>query len=222
MGLFKRISDIISANLGEMAENWEDPEKMLKQAVREMDESIQAATQDTARTLANEKKLAKELAHNQNESNLWQSRAEQAVDAGDDDLARKALSRKNEHVKLAVALRDQLAAAKEASQTLRHQLDGMKAKLAEAKRNLATLSARNKAAEVRKKIYLNKTDSSVTVDDSAFQKFDRMREKVELAEAEAEALAELQGFQSSSTSDHPVDELDIDAELAALKRTKRS
>ena len=61
MGLFKRISDIISANLGEMAEEWEDPEVMLKQAVREMEQSIHTATQETARTLANEKKLIKEL-----------------------------------------------------------------------------------------------------------------------------------------------------------------
>ena len=212
MGLFKRISDIISANLGEMAENWEDPELMLKQAIHEMEQSIQTALQETAKTLANEKKLAKELAHNQSESNQWQSRAEKAVEAGDDELARKALGRKNEHEKLAVALRDQLAAATEASQTLRHQLDGMKAKMAEAKRNLATLSARNKAAEVRKKIYTSKIDSSVSIDDSAFQKFDRMREKVEMAEAEAEALAELQGSGLGSTSDESSDrQLDVEA-----------
>ncbi len=69
MGIFKRISDIISANLGEMAEDWEDPEVMLKQAVREMEQSIQTATQETARTLANEKKLVKELA--KDEKMMW-------------------------------------------------------------------------------------------------------------------------------------------------------
>ena len=80
MGLFKRISDIISANLGEMAEEWEDPEVMLKQAVREMEQSIQTATQETARTLANEKKLVKELANNESEAKQWKARAEKAVD----------------------------------------------------------------------------------------------------------------------------------------------
>jgi phage shock protein A len=55
MGLFKKISDIISANLGEMAESFEDPEKMLKQAVREMGETIQEATKETAKALASEK-----------------------------------------------------------------------------------------------------------------------------------------------------------------------
>lgn len=224
MGLFKKISDIISANLGEMAESFEDPEVMLKQAVREMDESIRDATQETAKTLANEKKLVKELAHNESEAKQWQSRAEKAVEKGDDDLARRALTRKKEHEKLAVALQDQHSAAKEASQTLRHQLEGMKAKLAEAKRNLSTLTARKKAADVRKKVYLGMGETpDITVENEAFDKFDRMREKVEQAEAEAEALAELQGvgsFDSSETSTSAGSDAEIEDQLEELKKKK--
>lgn len=225
MGLFKRISDIISANLGEMADQFEDPERMLKQAVREMDESIREATQETAKVLANEKRLVKELAHNNSESKQWQSRAEKAVESGDDDLARRALARKTEHEKLAVALGDQMAAAKDASQTLRHQLEGMKAKLAEAKRNLATLTARQKAANIRKKVYTSATEApELAVDDSAFDKFERMREKVEQAEAEAEALAELQGIDvgSSAAAEETSSDLDIEAQLEALKKKRGS
>ncbi len=223
MGLFKRISDIISANLGEMAESYEDPEKMLKQAVREMGESIQDATRETAKALASEKKLVKELAHNESEAKQWQSRAEKAVEEGDDDLARRALSRKQEHEKLAVALQDQMSAAKEASQTLRHQLEGMKAKLAEAKRNLSTLTARKKAADVRKKVYMGMGEApEITVENDAFDKFERMREKVEQAEAEAEALAELQGAAPSESfnDDTSGSEPDIEAQLEALKKKK--
>ena len=225
MGLFKRISDIVSANLGEMAESFEDPEKMLKQAVREMGESIQDATRETAKALASEKKLVKELAHNESESKQWQSRAEKAVEEGDDDLARRALSRKQEHGKLAVALQDQMSASKEASQTLRHQLDGMKAKLSEAKRNLSTLTARKKAADVRKKVYMGMGEApEITVENDAFEKFERMREKVEQAEAEAEALAELQGASSSESfnDDFSGSEPDIEAQLEALKKKKSS
>ena len=225
MGLFKKITDIISANLGEMAESFEDPERMLKQAVREMDESIRQATQETAKTLAGEKRLVKELAHNVSEVNRWQSRAEQAVESGDDELARKALTRKQEHDKLAIAIRSQHKAATEASQTLRQQLDAMKAKLAEAKRNLATLSARQKAADVRKKLYTASTEpGEIGLDDRAFDKFDRMRDKVEQAEAEAEALAELQGFDTGSSSsgfDDPDSGSDIEAELEKLKQSKQ-
>lgn len=225
MGLFRRISDIISANLNDMTEGFEDPERMLRQAIREMEESIADATQETAKVLAGEKLLAKELANNQQQEAEWKGKAEKAVAAGDDDLARKALGRKQEHHKLVVALQDQLGTAEEASLTLKHQLDGMKAKLSEAKRNLSTLAARNKAAEFKKKVnssaILSETSSA---GDDAFSKFDRMREKVERAEAEADALAELRGESSSSReSSSAAERVDsgIEDELEAMKQKKR-
>lgn len=226
MSLFSRISDIISANLNEMTESFEDPEKMLKQAIREMDQSIADATQETAKVLANEKLLARELDNNRRQAEDWQRKAEQAVTAGDDNLARRALTRKQEHGKLVVALQDQLTAAQEASLTLKHQLDAMRAKLAEAKRNLSTLSARKKAADFKKKMHSSPSalESGGAVD-NAFAKFERLREKVEQAEAEADALAELQGetresdadFASLSTSS----DAEIDAQLQALKQRKQ-
>jgi len=225
MGLFKRISDIISANLNEMTEGFEDPEKMLKQAIREMEQSIADATQETAKVLANEKLISKELANNERQAADWQKKAEQAVSAGDDGLARKALSRKQEHQKLVTALQDQVTAAQDASRTLKHQLEGMQAKLSEAKRNLATLSARQRAADFKKKMHTNEVavESGAATDD-AFAKFERMREKVERAEAEAEALAELRGVKSTASDDFssPSSSADdeIDAELAELKRKK--
>src|SRR5258708_35669080 len=101
MGLFQRISDIISANLNDMTEGFEDPEKMLKQAIREMEQTIADATKETAKVLANEKIISKELVNNERQSDEWQKKAEQAVAAGDDNLARKTLSRKQEHHTLA-------------------------------------------------------------------------------------------------------------------------
>lgn len=226
MGLFKRISDIISANLNEMTENFEDPEKMLKQAIREMEQSIADATQETAKVLANDKLLAKELANNQQQAKEWQRKAEQAVAAGDDNLARKALSRKQEHQKLVTALQDQLTAAQDASRTLKHQLEGMQAKLSEAKRNLSTLSARNRAADFKKKMNTASTSLDAGGTDDAFAKFERLREKVERAEAEADALAELRGSKSAfdnepaSRQEGASDE--IDDELQALKQKHRT
>lgn len=224
MGLFKRISDIISANFNELAERYEDPEKMLKQAIREMEVSIRDATQETARAMAGEKRLARQLAYNQSESRQWQSRAEVAVESGDDDLARRALSRKQEHDKLAVALDDQMRASSEASRTLRHQLEAMQAKLSEGKRSLATLVARKKAADVRKRVYAGLAETSDSeLDDSAFDKFERLRERVEQAEAEAEALAELQGGGVAGPPREPMETAadDIEAQLESLKRKRR-
>lgn len=224
MGLFQRISDIISANLNEMTESMEDPETMLKQAIREMEQSMGDATRETAKVLANEKLMAKELANNEQQALDWQRKAEKAVDAGDDGLARKALSRKQEHQKLVTALRDQLSSAQEASRILRHQLEGMQAKLSEAKRNLSTLSARKRAADFKKKMNSAPSVLEASGADDAFAKFERMREKVERAEAEADALAELRGNpdpMTYGTTDAGGSSDDLDDELEELKKRQR-
>ena len=219
MGLFKRMADILSANLNEMTEQFEDPEMMLKQAIREMETSIAEATKETAKAMAGQKLLAKELANNSTQANLWQERAQKAIESGDDDFARKALGRKLEHDKLVAALNDQSSAADEATQTLRRQLDGMKAKLAEAKRSLSTLSARKKAADFNKKLATSTADV-FAADDNAFAQFDRLRERVEHAEAEAEALAELHRGSGKEPADggSGKDDLDIEAQLQEMKK----
>jgi len=221
MGFFRRISDIVSANLNDLVDDFEDPEQMLRQAVREMEESIAEMTQQTAKTMANEKTLQRELDRNRQQVEQWQGRAMSAVEAGDDELAKKALTRKNEHQKLVAALEDQLQTAREATGTMKRQLDGMKAKLAEGKRNLATLSARKRAADFRKKMESQAAGATVEVDDNAFAKFDRLKSKVEQAEAEAEAMAELRGSDPSpilGDDDTPDEDLDVAAELADLKK----
>ena len=223
MGLFKRISDIISANINELTEGLEDPEKMLKQAIREMEESIGEATTQTAKSMANEKRLSRELQRNQEQAQRWQQRASQAVEAGDDDLAKKALTRTNEHQKLTLALEDQIATARESSAMLKHQLEGMKAKLSEAKRSLASLSARQRAANFRKQMASQDIGVCSEVEEDAFAKFDRMKNKVEQAEAEAEAMAELRNSGVAAVAiddedDFSSDEdLEVSAELARMK-----
>jgi phage shock protein A len=219
MGFFKRISDIVSANINDLVEGWEQPEKMLKQVVREMEATIEDSRKSVAKAMASEKLVAKELTENQRQATEWQARAEHAIEAGDDGLARKALVRKQEHEKLAAALLDQHTAALEASTTLRRQLDAMQAKLAEAKRRLGTLSARQKAAEVRSRVQLNNIDPKLNTD--AFAKFDRLREKVERAEAEADALRELAAdndFRVDCETEINAADLELDAELIALKK----
>ena len=218
MGIFQQVSDIISANLNDMAESFEHPEPMLRQAIREMEASITGATNETAKALANEKLLRRELENNQSQSARWEKRAEQAVAAGDDDLARKALQRKAEHEKLVVALEDQLKSALGAANSLKRQLEAMKAKLAEAKRSLATLSARGRAAEFRRKMETVGAGIATDLDNDAFAKFDRLRSRVEQAEAEAEAMAELRGQMTGgddlSGEFSPDDDLTFDADRA--------
>ena len=215
MGLFKRITDIISANMQEMVSEAENPEAVLRQAVDEMDSSIQEARGATARALANEKLLRQRLADEESRAEQCGKSGEKAVAAGEDDEAREWLGRKQEHVKIAAALSDQLSAAGQSARTLRRQLDAMRAKLSEAKRSLATLTARHRAAKVRQA----SVDPGVGTD--AFDKFERIREKVEMAEAEADAMRELAG--AAVTNDEPPCEpedesADVAAELEKLKK----
>ena len=223
MGIFSRISDIVSANFSEMVEKFEDPETMLRQAIREMEDAIVQSKKDVAKSMANEKLVGKELATNEKEVDTWTQRATAAVEAGDDGLARKALERKRGHEKIVSALKDQHEAAADAATTLRHQLDAMQAKLAEAQRQLGTLAARKKAAEVKAKV--SQIGQTNDLDQKAFEKFERMRRKVEMAEAEAEAMAELSGdLAGKAAEDRGVtakaEDLDIEAELAKLKQQK--
>jgi phage shock protein A len=225
MGIFSRISDIISANLNDMVEGFENPEKMLKQAVREMQTTIDQAMQSTAKTMAGETMVKRELDKNRQEATVWASRAQAAVADGNDDLARKAIARRQEHEKLVAALEDQLAASQQTTQKLRRQLEAMRAKLAEAKRRLATLTARKHVADLRTKV--TAVSGSVSPNVSAFAKFDRMREKVEMAEAEAEAIRELGGeamadVDPSLEPDADATSAEVETELVELKKKAKS
>ncbi len=217
MGLFKRMSDIISANLNEMVDKFEDPETMLKQAVREMETAIRSAMDGAAKVIASQKLLGKQLTDHQTQAATWQQRAEAAVRGGDDDTARHALARKREHEKLLAALSDELTIADASSQKLRRQIEAMRVRLAEAKRKLILLTARQRAAEARKKLVTE--FGGVAVNDEPFSKFDRMCDKVESCEAEAEALLELSGgvdFEDEFTN---AADVEIEAELQQLKQT---
>lgn len=220
MGLFKRISDIVSANLNDLTEHYENPEKLLKQAIREMEHTIADATQHTARAMANEKSLDRELDRNRQQAAQWHDRAQKAVNAGDDALACRALFRRREHAKLVAALQDQSNAARDASRSLQCQLDDMRAKLSAAKRSLATLAARNRAADFGKRMDMQAARVSVDLDGCAFAKFERLKSRVEQAEAEAEALSELRSSAQAAEGEHEFpDSPDVAEELAELKRT---
>ncbi len=216
MGLFRRVGDIISANLNEMVERFEDPEKMLKQAVLEMEAAVAGALDGAVKVIANERLLARQLDENLRQMERCRARAEDAVRRGDDDAARRALSRKTEHAKLAAALGDQHSAAEAASRKLRTQIDALRVRLSEARRQQATLIARKRAADARRS--LARDMNGITIDDFAFSKFDRVAMKVEESEAEADALLEL------TACCDPVDEIDpvredVETELAALKHS---
>lgn len=221
MGIFTKISDIISANLNDVVEGMEDPEKMLRQAVREMENTIEETRECTAKTMAGKKRMEWELDKNRREVQLWDERARTALADQQEALARKALGRKQEHARLVEALSQEIRETDQAVERLKRQISGMEAKLAEAKRRLVTLSARKRAADLRSKV--NEAAEATSSKGNVFAKFDRMREKVEMAEAEADAICELQKSSGSSIEpavEWPSDTVspEVEAELARLKK----
>jgi phage shock protein A len=223
MRLFRRVGDIIAANLNELVDRFEDPEVMLKQAIREMETMIEVATGAAARAIAGERLLARDLSNHQEKSQRWQARAEQAVRTGDDDLGRQAIGRKLEHEVMAIALADQHSSAERTAQALRGQIAAMRAKHAEARRKLASLSARRQMVEAGRALR-GSTESS-THGTNGFARFERMSQQIDQAEAEAQALTELYESPESrweSETESREQARRVEAELAAIKERHRS
>ena len=147
--IFKRINDIISANINDLIDRVEDPERMIKQIIREMEESINRAKEGVIDAIASEKRLQKDLEHHRRQSAEWLHKAEEALNAEQDDLARMALTRKKEHDNILKALEPSWESAKATSEHLKAQLHALEAKLEEARRKRSSLVARQRAAEDR-------------------------------------------------------------------------
>ena len=222
MSIFGRVSDILTANIHEMLDRAEDPEAMVKQVIREMDEALQAARRNMARAIAGQRKLEKELQANKRLRDEWQQKAEQAIDLDRDDLARKALARKREHEDLVATLEEQSKAAEQTTGNLRRTLRALDAKLADAKRRRTMLVARKKAAEAQIAAEGHLAKGRDTAKAASFAKFERFEEGVEDLEAEATALAEIseEAAVDAEFADLADDEADIEIELEELKRKK--
>ncbi len=196
MGIFSRLGTLIKSNLNDLITKAEDPEKMLSQVLLEMQQQLGEAKKAVAVAIADEKKLQKQYTAETDKSKEWERKAMVAVRAGDDGLARQALSRKNEHETIATQYQQQWVSQKSAVEKLKDALRLLNNKIEEAKRKKNILIARKKRAEAQQQIANTMQGLG---DTSAFDTFDRMAERIQLMEAEAEAGAELAGELSGDT-----------------------
>jgi phage shock protein A len=215
MGLFRRVSDIISANLNELVDQFEDPEAMLKQAIREMETAIDHCLDGAAKAIAEERLLGRQLDEYRRGNERLHEKAVAAVKRGDDAAARSALSLRGEQEKLIAALDDQLQSSRRHSARLRKQVAAMRVRLAEARSKLQTCIARNRAAEARRLFALDA--ARVSCGEAPFSRFDAMCRKIERREAEADAYEELAGDLDLCTDVN--ESTDVELELQALKQS---
>ena len=219
MGIFARLATLIKSNLNDLISRSEDPEKMLNQVVIDMGNQLIEAKKQVAMSIADEKRLAKQVEQEAANAAEWERRAMLAIKAGDDALAKEALARKKEHDSLVTAYKDQWQKQKQAVDQLKTALKLLNNKIEEAKRKKNVLVARKKRAEAQKAIQETLTGLNNA---SAFETFDRMSAKIDQMEAEAEATTELAEEASGDTLAARFGKLEITAgaedELMALKR----
>lgn len=215
MSIFGRLADIMKANINDLLDRAEDPEKMIKQMVLEMEEAVNKATLAVGQAIANEKSLERQYNRQKGQMEDWHGKAVKAVQAGRDDLASQALQRKSTVEQNVGDLERMLTEARTSTSSLRSQLDQLKGKLDEARMRQNTLIARSQAAKAKKQV----AQTFAGVGSDAFSKFDKLEQKVEKTEAEAEAFAQLAGENTSLEDEFKALESSssADTELAALK-----
>jgi phage shock protein A len=188
MGIFSRLGTLLKSNINDLISKAEDPEKILNQLILDMREQLIEAKKQVASAIADEKRLRKQLDNELHLAKEWERKAMLAVRAGRDDLAMEALQRKEQHDNLSSEYQKQWEMQKRATDQLRSALRQLNDKIEEAKRKKDLLIARQRRAEAQQRI---QETMSGFGDTSAFDAFDRMAQKVETIEAEAEASAEL-------------------------------
>ncbi|MGA2478073.1 MAG: PspA/IM30 family protein [Spirochaetia bacterium] len=188
MGILERIRTVLKSNINALISKAEDPEKMLNQLIMDMNENLLEAKKSVAMAIADEKKLERQALENKSQGEEWERKAMLAVKAGKDDLAKEALTRKQEYDGYAASFQKEYEAQHASVEQLKDALRQLQAKIEEASRKKNLLIARAKRADAQKQIQQTMGSLSGT---SSFDTFDRMAQKVDQVEAEAEALKEL-------------------------------
>lgn len=214
MGLFDRLSRVVRSNLNDIVSKAEDPEKVLEQAIIDMGEDLVQLRQAVARAIATQKRTEQQYNKNQSEANNWQSRAQLALQKGDENLAREALVRKKNNADTAATLKAQLDQQVSQVDTLKRNLIALESKISEAKTKKDMLKSRAAAAKANEQ--LQSTISGLNTG-GAMSAFERMEEKVLMMEAKSQAAGELAGSDLESQFAMLESGSDVDDELAAMK-----
>jgi phage shock protein A len=214
MGLFDRIGRVVRANLNDMVSKAEDPEKILEQAIIDMQEDLISLRQAVAQAIATQKRTEQQYNKNMTEANNWQQRAQLALTKGDENLAREALVRKKNFGETAAQLKSQLDQQAGQVDTLKRNLIGLESKISEAKTKKDMLKSRAAAAKANEQ--LQQTIGNLGTS-SAMGAFERMEEKVLMMEAKSQSAAELAGADLESQFKLLESGSGVDDELAAMK-----
>ena len=217
MAIFERIADILAANINDLIDKAEDPVKMVKQLILEMEEEVDKATEALGQAMGSQKVAAKELADAQAKAADWNDKAKLALKAGDENLARRAVEAK-------VALDPQVEALQASYDNITAQVDKMRAQVQELKMKLDEARSRQNVLIARAKMAEASQDVAVSIGsvdtDSAFAKLDKLERKIIEQESVAEAYTELNGeaIDTEQKFEDMAKSAAIDSEMERLKK----
>jgi phage shock protein A len=218
MGLLDRVSTLVRANLNDLLDRAEDPEKVIKQLLIDMqNQMIQVKTQ-VAAAIADEKRLQTRYQEAQRTADDWQHKAELALDKGDEDLAKQALQRQMNYATTATGLEEQWQAQSVGVQALKDGLRQLQNKIDEAESKKELLIARSRSAKAQEQMH--RTIGGIQ-SVGGLSEFERMERRVEEQEARAQAYTDL----STDTLDQKFaaleTESEVDRQLRELKEKRQ-
>ena len=217
MGIFSRTRDIIAANFADLLDKADDPAKMIRMIILEMEETLVEVRASAARTIADQKEMQRHVVKLDTLQSDWQEKAQLALSKEREDLARAALGERRKAADMADQLKAEITVLDDAMRAYELDIEKLQTRLREARSRQTAIAARLESAENRVKLRTLLTSERV---DEALARFDLLERRVDYAEGRADALGLAEGGKPSLA-----DEIaalaakdDIDEELAAMKR----
>lgn len=185
MGMFSRLSDIVNSNLNSLLDKAENPEKVIRLIVQEMEETLVEIRSEAAKHIAEKKDLERKVNSANSQASDWNSKAELAISKGRDDLAKAALVEKHKMQDSASSLQEELDKVSTHISQINEDATRLQIKLNDAKAKQNALLQREKAASTRLKVKAKVNSQDI---DNAIQKFESFQRKIDDIEAQVEAF----------------------------------
>lgn len=215
MGIFSRVSDIVNSNLNAMLDKAENPEKMVRLIIQEMEETLVEVRTSAARGLADKKELERRRGVFQHEATEWRQKAEIAVKRDRDDLAKGALIEAKKAAEMVDALSKELDNIETMLVKMNDDINTLTQKLKDAKLRQAALVVRGRSAKARLNVRQQLTERNV---DEAMIRFEKYERKIDDLEGAVESYDMGQRNLADEISELEADE-QIENELQDLKRS---
>lgn len=214
MSIFSRMSDIVNSNINALLDRAEDPEKMVRLIIQEMEETLVEVRTTSARAIADKKELTRRLTWLNEEVSEWERKAEVAVSKGRDDLAKAALGERNKADETRQAVAEEVGMLEGTLETLASDTTALQAKIKDAKARQNAIVIRGQAARTRLGVRERLSEHNI---DDAMQRFESYERKMDDLEGQVEAYDMVQKTLAEEISDLE-NAQGLDDQLAELKK----